>query len=84
MQYLKSTRGELAGDIIHHSRELVKAKSRRLSVLELQQAKQGINTAPAIILEIQDLKGELDELWATLREIERGGNEKTDVETGNA
>ena len=66
--YLRSTQSELAGDLIEHSRELIQAKSRRLAVLELKAAYSGAETDPSIILEIDDLKGELETLWHQLDE----------------
>lgn len=46
-----------------HIRSLIVTYSKRLRVLEQQQALKGIDTDVAIILEIQDIRAELEKLY---------------------
>lgn len=45
-----------------HVKNLVFEKTRRLHLLEIQQAKLGVNVDPAIEIEIKDIKSEINKL----------------------
>jgi hypothetical protein len=47
-----------------HSQELLTIKTRRLQLLELRQAHEGLHTAPEIVMEIEILRAELQQLRA--------------------
>lgn len=49
-----------------HLREILRAKERRLEVLELQQAQHGTQTPPHIVTEVADLRKEIAQLVAQL------------------
>lgn len=49
---------------------MIIAHSRRLQVLEVQEALKGIDTNPYIILEIQDIRTKLEELYKEAKESE--------------
>ena len=53
-----------------HLRELIITHSRRQQLLELQHAKRGNQTDPAILMEIQDIRTELEKLRRDLIESE--------------
>lgn len=51
-------------------RELIVAHSRRAHILEMQHAVRGNTTDPAIIIELQDIRTELERLRKELSEAE--------------
>lgn len=51
-------------------RRLIIEYSRRLQILELQQAQRGLSVPPEIIMEIQDIRTELEKLRKEIRESE--------------
>lgn len=53
-----------------HIRGLIVAYGRRLQVLEMQQALKGIDTDPQIIIEIQDIRTELEKLYKQIKATE--------------
>ncbi len=53
-----------------HIRSLIIAYGRRLQVLEFQQALKGLDTDPQIIIEIQDIRVELEKLYKQVRRSE--------------
>ncbi len=53
-----------------HIRQLIITYSRRLQVLELQQAAKGLDVPPQIILEIQDIRTALEELRKQIKNSE--------------
>ncbi len=52
-------------DDLEHIRELLTRKSRRLQKLQQQQATYGIDTPAQILIEIEDLEGEIESLQIT-------------------
>ena len=78
--YLRAVQSEMALDFkafrqnvtgrADHLRDLIVAHSRRLLILELQQAHSGSTTEPKIIMEIQDVRTELEKLRWELRNSE--------------
>lgn len=50
-----------------HIRQLVMTHTRRLEALELRQAAKGLDTEPATLMEIQDIRAELDKLRSQLQ-----------------
>jgi hypothetical protein len=44
---------------------------QRLQILEVQAAKQGINTPPEVVLEINDLQADLRRIDKAMQELER-------------
>ena len=53
-----------------HIRQLITAHTRRKQILELQHAQRGNQTDPATIIELQDIRVELDKLRQSLLEAE--------------
>jgi hypothetical protein len=53
-----------------HIRQLIIAYGRRLQILEMQQALKGIDTDPQTIIEIQDIRTELEKLYREAKATE--------------
>lgn len=53
-----------------HIRKLILEHTRRREILELQHAQRGNQTDPSILMEIQDIRVELDTLRQELMEAE--------------
>ena len=50
-----------------HIRQMIITYGKRLQVLEIQQAMKGLESPPSLILEIQDIRTELEKLYAEAR-----------------
>ncbi|HXV99750.1 MAG TPA: hypothetical protein VEC93_15105 [Anaerolineae bacterium] len=78
--YLKATQSEIINDAAEfrnfvnessrHIRKLIIAYSRRLQLLQMQEALKGIDTPPETIIEIQDIRLHLEKLVKAVRESE--------------
>jgi hypothetical protein len=55
-----------------YARERARMMTRRLHLLEIQKARQGISTDPAITIEIEDLARELEALRGEIARLEGG------------
>jgi hypothetical protein len=53
-------------DESNHNKEILNIKIRRLQVLEVQNARLGYGTPPSIIMEIEDIRKDIDELHRLL------------------
>ena len=60
-------------------RDLIKEHERRLRELEFRQAKQGIGTDPATIIEIEDIKDKVKKLRIELSKFEPDGKKLVDL-----
>jgi hypothetical protein len=49
-----------------HLRDFLRTHQRRLRALEQQAALQGVQTPPQVVIEIEDLKGEIADIEAHL------------------
>ncbi|MCA9313790.1 hypothetical protein KDA08_05780 [Candidatus Saccharibacteria bacterium] len=80
LEYLKAVQSEMDSDFgafrkhvksrADHIRQLIIAYSRRQQLLELQHAQRGNLTDPSVLMEIQDIRTELEKLRRDLVEIE--------------
>jgi hypothetical protein len=55
---------------VAHLNETIAVKKRRLQLLELQQAHYDMQTEPATLMEIEDLKNEIGSLEKRSRELQ--------------
>lgn len=55
-----------------YTKELAAMTARRVHLLQIQQARQGITTDPAVIMEIEDLTTNLETLRVQIRQMEEG------------
>jgi hypothetical protein len=57
-----------------YARERARMMTRRLHLLQVQQAKQGITTDPAVVIEMEDLSRDLEQLRAEIVRLEKEGD----------